>query len=327
MQLARSRAIHLLHGGVLVLFGLCAPLLPLLLGGSLLLALPAMITGVGFGVWVLTSDPPPLGSRRGQLLVATSWLQPTVSMVPFLPAAAPVLIGYGFVAPLAAFRLTQRPQIAAHCGAALACVGVPALLGLGDTAYVVGVLALLPALVMSPIGVAWVLETAEQRGQQLSELSLHDPLTGAGNRRLLRQRLAHEVPRHTRDGQPFGLIALDLNGFKQLNDVHGHQAGDDALITVAATLRRTLRAADTITRIGGDEFVLLLPGSERRTTQQLAHAVRAAVATVQTPAGVLSTGVGTASFPADGVDPEMLLAAADAALLADKRARGAEALR
>lgn len=322
-ELAVSPTIHRLHGAALLLFGSCAVVLPLLLGRPLWTAIPATIAGLAGALWIFTTDPPPLGSRRGHLLVATSWVQPTLSLVGVLPAAAPVLVGYGFVAPLAGFRLDRRWQVAAHCLAAATCVFAPLALGLTDRAYALGAAMLIVCFTLVPVGVVWVLETAERQSDQLSELSQRDPLTGVGNRRMLEHRLAHEIVRHAREDQPFALLAYDLDGFKALNDTFGHHAGDTALVDVANALLHTLRAADTITRTGGDEFIVLLPDTTAAGAEHVASATRRALADVQTPAGPLCSGIGISVFPRDGVDPAELLHAADAALLADKQRRAA----
>lgn len=321
VELAVSPTIHRLHGAALLLFGGAAVVLPFLLDRPLWTAVPATVAGLAVAIWIFATDPPPLGSKRGHVLVATSWLQPTLSLVGVLPAAAPVLIGFGFVAPLAGFRLNRRSQVAAHCLAAAICVYTPLALGLADRAYAIGAAILVISFTLVPVGVVWVLETAERQSNQLSELSQRDPLTGVGNRRMLEHRLSHEIVRHAREDRPIAVLAYDLDGFKELNDAFGHHVGDRALVDAAGALLHTLRAADTITRTGGDEFIVLLPDTTANGAEQVARATRRALAEVETPAGALRSGVGISVFPRDGIDPVELLHAADAALLADKQHR------
>lgn len=93
---------------------------------------------------------------------------------------------------------------------------------------------------------------------QIRHQATHDLLTGLPNRMLFRDRLATAMQRVPRHGQPFALVMLDIDGFKAVNDNHGHPAGDALLRAIAARLTDTLRAADTVARLGGDEFALIL---------------------------------------------------------------------
>jgi diguanylate cyclase (GGDEF)-like protein len=94
------------------------------------------------------------------------------------------------------------------------------------------------------------------------EASLHDPLTGLPNRRLLLERLEHASQRELRSQRPLTLFFVDLDRFKEVNDQHGHQAGDDLLVAIAERMTETMRPGDTIARIAGDEFVVLCEGLE-----------------------------------------------------------------
>ena len=115
--------------------------------------------------------------------------------------------------------------------------------------------------------------------QRLEHLSMSDALTGLGNRRAFDEALEAEMARARRASGSMGLVILDVDHFKQFNDRHGHQAGDDALVTVARVLAGEARAEDRACRIGGEEFALLLPGADDATAATVAERVRRRIQT------------------------------------------------
>ena len=160
-------------------------------------------------------------------------------------------------------------------------------------------------------------------GRLLRHQAFHDALTGLPNRSLLRDRLEHARCLHERDRRPLGLLFIDLNDFKTVNDTLGHAAGDALLQGVANRLDALLRAGDTVARLGGDEFAVLLESGDdpHRCAERITEALRDPfpVADVQVHArasvGVVELG---ASDPA--VSADELLARADAAMYTAKRA-------
>ncbi|MDJ0740291.1 MAG: GGDEF domain-containing protein [Gammaproteobacteria bacterium] len=157
---------------------------------------------------------------------------------------------------------------------------------------------------------------------QTQEQALRDALTGLPNRRAYDERVAQELARLRRFGDPLALLVLDVDDFKQINDTHGHKAGDKALAMIAKILRERLRATDFIARFGGEEFVLLLPGAEQDAAVRVADAMRLAVEQGGLHAGgqpVRVTVSGGLSLFGDGDTAEGVFERADKALYDAKR--------
>ena len=160
---------------------------------------------------------------------------------------------------------------------------------------------------------------------QLSYRAQHDGLTGLPNRALLYERLEAEIQRAAHGGGLLGVLYIDLNGFKQVNDTYGHDAGDVVLREVAGRMTRAVRRGDTVSRIGGDEFVVLLPSlSRREDAEQIADKI---MKTLREPIGSnqqrlsVSASVGIGVWPFDGDRPDPLLRFADAQMYGEKRRR------
>src|SRR5208283_3658175 len=108
--------------------------------------------------------------------------------------------------------------------------------------------------------------------EKVSHMAWHDDLTGLPNRRLFRDRVEQELVRSRRVGEPVCLFFVDLDRFKSVNDTKGHAAGDDLIQQVSGRLLDTVRRQDTVARVGGDEFAILLPGlSDQFAIDQLAR--------------------------------------------------------
>jgi len=129
-------------------------------------------------------------------------------------------------------------------------------------------------------GVASLLVLARMAGLlgALESAALHDPLTGLPNRRLLLDRISHAFRRAERTKTPVAVLFIDLGGFKKVNDIFGHEAGDRALIEIGRRIRTVVRGGDTVARLGGDEFVVVCEGLGQEQAERLAHRVRADVA-------------------------------------------------
>ena len=163
-----------------------------------------------------------------------------------------------------------------------------------------------------------------QYSKQQQELALHDPLTGLPNRRLLEDRIEHTLQQSARNRGKSAILYLDLDGFKAINDSYGHGYGDEILKMVAARLVGASRKEDTVARIGGDEFVIVLgnlagKGDAREPAAKL-------IEVISEPYFIndltlrLSTSIGIAIYPDDATSVESLLGAADTALYEAKRA-------
>ncbi|HEY6890807.1 MAG TPA: sensor domain-containing diguanylate cyclase [Solirubrobacter sp.] len=153
-----------------------------------------------------------------------------------------------------------------------------------------------------------------------------DPLTGLANRRALERTLAAALGRAGARARSVGLLMLDLDGFKAINDTHGHAAGDEALREVARRLSRSVRERDLVARLGGDEFVVVLTdlGGRSGAVRDSLERIQEALAEPIPFAGAnlsLGAAVGVATFPADGGNAADLLAHADRAMYAAKGAR------
>ena len=178
-----------------------------------------------------------------------------------------------------------------------------------DAAYV-GMF--LVAMVLTGMLCVWQARLSERQRDELEELSRTDPLTGCLNRRGFEERLDAELTRAGRERTEVALVQLDLNGFKEVNDLNGHAAGDELLRWVASTMHGLLRASDSIGRLGGDEFVLLLPGVPVDEARAVAERTVAALAER------IGSAAGVACHPADGGDGDELLRHADSDLYAAK---------
>ena len=173
-------------------------------------------------------------------------------------------------------------------------------------------------------GRARALRIAERMTEELRHMAQHDTLTGLPNRALFSDRLNQELEHARRHKGRFAMLFIDLDNFKPINDQYGHAIGDDVLIKAAQRLKSCVRAADSVGRIGGDEFVVLLAQlNETEPVQALAEKMHRSLKNPMVVNGQefsISSSIGVAVFPQDGADAEALTKSADEAMYRAKKA-------
>jgi diguanylate cyclase (GGDEF)-like protein len=165
----------------------------------------------------------------------------------------------------------------------------------------------------------------QRANQRLSQLAATDPLTGVGNRRQFIDRMEAEIVRVSHDGAPFSVLALDLDHFKTINDSHGHQAGDKVLCGVVQKCLDSIRPYDNVARVGGEEFMVLLPQLALDAARQIGERVRSAIESTEFEAGIgqplaITVSIGVSEFGRDGDTLDTILRVADERLYRAKSA-------
>ncbi len=178
---------------------------------------------------------------------------------------------------------------------------------------------------MSELIAAAMFHAAKYGADELFLRATRDGLTGLANRAFFYDRLRHAIARGQRESRPVGVLVLDMDGLKEINDRYGHRAGDAALREFAARIAQDARESDTVARLGGDEFGIVLAALEdhestllaaRRVGQRADGPFRFAGESLR-----IGASVGTATCPDDGDDPDVLVEKADQAMYVMKRAR------
>ncbi|MBG0560119.1 putative bifunctional diguanylate cyclase/phosphodiesterase [Actinoplanes aureus] len=198
-----------------------------------------------------------------------------------------------------------------------------------DVLHGIAVATILVVLVLfavcATVLVGYQRRTERQAEQRLHEAT-HDSLTGLGNRAKLHDELDAAVRHGQQSGEPFSLLLIDLDRFKEVNDTLGHRAGDELLIEVAKRLNQGCRADDVVVRLGGDEFALILPTAPDHP--EALEAGNRILAALRRPIQLsdllvdIDASIGVASYPRDGHDAAELLQHADVAMYAAKRRHG-----
>ena len=161
----------------------------------------------------------------------------------------------------------------------------------------------------------------EETRRRLESLALRDPLTGVLNHRAFQDSLETELRRARRESCPLAVVAVDIDGFREINDVQGHAHGDALIITVAESLASNLRPGDICGRVGGDEFMLALSNCDADSAREVLARLRTGIdaRALSSQVGVISISAGVAEFPKHSIGRAELMRYADAAM---QRARG-----
>ncbi|MBH3338791.1 GGDEF domain-containing protein [Pseudomonas mendocina] len=153
---------------------------------------------------------------------------------------------------------------------------------------------LVTCMMASVLSFIFAFRTRTQR-DQLQMLAIHDPLTGARNRRAMNEELKIAVATHRRHSDSYGLLVIDLDHFKQINDRFGHQVGDQVLVAFVGLIKRYCRKEDRLFRFGGEEFLLLLPSTDAEGLRVAAQNLLSKVASeLQSPGGAVTVSIGGA---------------------------------
>jgi diguanylate cyclase (GGDEF)-like protein len=210
-----------------------------------------------------------------------------------------------WLAALIARPLVRLTSAAAKVSAGDLTVGLPAAGG-GEVGY-------LTEVFNTMVG------SLRKNREELERMSTTDMLTGLGNRRHLMDVLTQEIERARRGAQPFSILMLDVDHFKQYNDTHGHQAGDDVLARVGAVLRNSIRPYDCAARYGGEEFLVVLSTASLEHAQESAERIRKKIRAEQFTGGTVTVSIGVAEYPSHGDAVNSVIGQADAALYEAKR--------
>jgi diguanylate cyclase (GGDEF)-like protein/PAS domain S-box-containing protein len=177
----------------------------------------------------------------------------------------------------------------------------------------------------NPIGFCGIIRDITERKRsenKLAYMAYHDPLTGLYNRKAFMERLEKAIREARQYENSRSILYIDLDRFKKVNDVYGHEIGDKLLIQVAARLNDTLRENDYVSRLGGDEFTVILSGSGRSTSEKVAVRVLKVLSQPYQIQGItidfVTPSIGVSTFPDDGHDADTLLKSADKAMYSAK---------
>lgn len=315
------------------------PLIPIVLGGGLLLFSTSLAT---MGMSQFYGKPTQwrvqlalVAASMAGLLLFTLWRDDMAMRVVIYSACQSIIVA--MTLPMTFSRKGGGGNAGAHLAGCLACAlivvhAVRSIAGLfqiggGMTFADFNDVQAIMVLVLVFLAMSWnfgfLLVAIDRLRGEVAELALVDDLTGVANRRHLVQRLSEECALARRTQKPFALLAIDLDGFKEINDGHGHAAGDDCLRHFTLMTQSKLRPGDLLARSGGDEFCVILPATTLQEAAGIAHRILEtcrADAAACVPGDIpIAATIGVAQWlPQVGQYPERLIAAADQALYVAK---------
>ena len=279
---------------------------------------------VGLTSLALAHIPTPLSLRPGHVAAALPALALLIALYYALNSA--LVVGVISVAtrqaPWTVWRAEQWPALLPEL--ATAAIGILAAVAWRFDPLLLGLFAPPLAAMHAALRTAARALAAEERAERALAQASVDGLTGLLNHRAFHDRLDEEIARAARGGRSFALLMIDLDDFRAINNGHGHQAGDAALVAIAAALRASIRTADIAGRYGGDEFAALLPDADLAEALAVAARACAAIAavTVESDGARVgtTTSLGVAVWPRHGRTRAALIQSADAAAYAAKDA-------
>ena len=255
--------------------------------------------------------------RSGRYVTPASLVALSVALGALAVAAISPVDGLFWVYPVVAGNFMLAPRRVAVGCAALVLAGVAALPWLAGHAALPLSFYVTAALVAAFGFISATL--TERHRRQLEQLAGRDALTGVRNRRAMEADLAEAVAQQGRTGRAVSLAVLDLDHFKRVNDVHGHEAGDRVLVAFAGIVQDCVRMRDRLYRLGGEEFVLLMPDTDEAGMQAALRKLHGELQRrLRGPGGLVGTSIGAALLQ-PGEDWSSWLARADAALYRAKR--------
>ncbi|MFV8834680.1 diguanylate cyclase [Aquisalimonas sp.] len=270
-----------------------------------------------FSLWLffwITRSPTP----QRWLLIYLLLFFSTMMVAIATPQGSATIFVWVFLIPLASHLLLGRKRGLVIAVVFLTLAAVIYFYRMNDQPQLMAVLPIanvvLCALVLLALSYAYEY-AREKTEEQLQALATTDSLTGLPNRAALEPVLARKHAEAARDGTPFALLSMDLDHFKALNDQEGHEAGDRALVAFADLLRKRLRASDMPCRWGGEEFQVLVSGTDRDGAVHIAEEIRTALEAISLTrsrnAPRVTVSIGVAVFPDDGQAVAELLLTAD----------------
>lgn len=279
-----------------------------------------MQPGIDYDPWLFLLSIAIAVAASGAALWIAFRLRRSMPRVHQLRFGAAVVMGGAIASMHYTGMAAARFPLGSVCGAVRSGVDSGAL---ALPIIVITVCVLAVALITSILDMRLEMRTAVladalgAANKELEFLALHDKLTHLPNRVLLEDRFEQAIQSAMRHTSTFGALFVDLDGFKGVNDTYGHQVGDGLLVEIANRLRTSIRSEDTISRVGGDEFVLLVrveePADAGVVAEKLIEALRQPVI-VEGHTLHVSGSIGIALFPADGTDQDTLMTNADAAM-------------